>query len=91
MVCILYFDKRIQSHSKFLSKKIRKGYKKHQNKHFYAQKSSEIFEKRDEKNAVQIHREKLAYKVLKQRILQVIELYSIRFNNSKRVLSVKKF
>ena len=49
MVCILYFDKRIQSHSKFLAKKIRKGYKKHQNKHFYAQKSSELFEKRDEK------------------------------------------
>jgi hypothetical protein len=49
LVCILYFDKRIQSHSKFLAKKIRKGYKKHQNKQFYAQKSSKIFEKRDEK------------------------------------------
>ena len=49
MVCILYIGKRIQSHSKVLTKKIRKGYKKHLNKHFYAQKHSEIVEKRDEK------------------------------------------
>jgi hypothetical protein len=48
----------MQSHSKFLAKKIRKGYKKHQNKHFYVQKSSELFEKKEMKNAVQIHREK---------------------------------
>ena len=56
MVCIFYTEKRIQSHSKFLTKKIRKGYKKHQNQHFYAQKPSEIVEKRDEKYSANTQR-----------------------------------
>jgi hypothetical protein len=49
LVCILYFDKRIQSHSKFLAKKIRKGYKNIKISIFTLRKCSEIFEKRNEK------------------------------------------
>jgi len=49
LVCILYIDKKIQSHSKVLTKKIRKGYKNIKISIFTLRKCSEIFEKRNEK------------------------------------------